>query len=161
MRDDTRLNRWNQLDLAPQFLGLSAPIVSTCESLHRHHAGWLRGEELEHLPTLSFLRNATDPSAGAPCSWTLLRTPRTSEGGSPQSLESPGFSGFANRIPNNFVVMREVFRSVQLEAVLRQIDPDDVNLIHGRLLLLMWMTPPIWHTAMPSGASNPSLTIKR
>ena len=49
-------------------------------------------------------------------------------------------------------------RTVQLKAVLRQIDPDHVNLFHGRpLSRLALTTPPTWHIAMPSGgASTPS-----
>ena len=43
-------------------------------------------------------------------------------------------------------------RTVQLKAVLRQIDPDDDNLFHGRpFLILALTTPPTWHIAMPSG----------
>ena len=51
-------------------------------------------------------------------------------------------------------------RTVQLKAVLRQIDPDHVNLFHGRPLpRLALTTPPTWHIAMPSGgASTPSVT---
>ena len=53
-------------------------------------------------------------------------------------------------------------RTVQLKAVLRQIDPDHVNLFHGRPLpRLALTTPPTWHIAMPSGgASTPSVTDK-
>ena len=52
-------------------------------------------------------------------------------------------------------------RAVQLKAVLRQINSDHANLVHGRPFPLLALTPlPTWHIAMPlGGASTPSLTI--
>ena len=51
--------------------------------------------------------------------------------------------------------------TVKLKAALRQIDPDDVNLFHGRLLLRGLVTPPPWHTAMPSGGGVHSINFPR
>ena len=54
-------------------------------------------------------------------------------------------------------------RAVQLKAVLRQINSDHANLVHGRPFPLLALTPlPTWHIAMPSGgASTPSLSNYR
>ena len=52
-------------------------------------------------------------------------------------------------------------RTVQLKAVLRQIDPDDDNLFHGPpVLILASTTPPTWHLEMPSGGATPALTVR-
>ena len=50
-------------------------------------------------------------------------------------------------------------RAVQLKAVLRQINSDHANFVHGRPFPLLALTPlPTWHIAMPSGgASTPSV----
>ena len=49
--------------------------------------------------------------------------------------------------------------TVKLKTALRQIDPDDVNLFHGRLLLRGLVTPPPWHIAIPSGGGVHSNNI--
>jgi len=52
-------------------------------------------------------------------------------------------------------------RSVNLKYVLRQIDANYANLFHGRLLLKVVITPPVWHIDAVGGASTPSDTYER
>ena len=68
---------------------------------------------------------------------------------------------FLAALPRCVVAMEACASTVKLKAALRQIDPDDVNLFHGCLLLWGLVTPPPWHTAMPSGGGVHSINFVR
>ena len=84
----------------------------------------------------------------------------------PPSLPRNAAASQGSRAPSHGAVFAERDRtirssSMKLKAALRQIDPDNDNLFHGRLSFhLVLMTPPIWHIAMPSGGGVHSINIE-
>ena len=59
----------DQPHLMAELGDLAAPVMRASARLHRDKAGRLSGEEGQHLPATSFLRNITFPAASVPCAW--------------------------------------------------------------------------------------------
>ena len=95
----------------------------------------------------------------AAAKWSLFTPPRW-------SLFTPPLTGekVQKLLPTNLPAERDRNvrpSTVKLKTALRQIDPDDINLFHGRFLLRGLVTPPPWHIVMPSGGGVHSINIAR